>query len=273
MKALEHEVAKLRARDVSHDDEIREYREIICRLRGLLVSHNIQIPSDLPHVFNDNPLAMIEVLGDPDEPQRIRAHMPAFDAAAPYPFERDPAQDTTRRSRSASTELSGVRNYSHPLQSNIPRHEAARHPYGLDSSQVGIDFVLALEHPCLYHHQLPNPQLAGGIGTGHELMVSSPVMRAPGAPGVQMNGQNPRLPTSSRWNVPAIELEKLLSFTEGLDLDGEITPIQAWQRIRIHPNFLDLTPIALATLRESLLTVVQCYGYVKHSHVLTESSS
>ena len=245
---------------MTHDDEIREYREIIRRLRDLLLSHNIQIPSDLPYVLNESPLAMIEVLGKPDEPQRIRAHMPAFDASAPYPFERDPAQDSTRRSRSASTELSGARNYSHPLHTNIPMREATHHPYGLGSSQVGIDFVLALEHPCLYHHQLPNPELAGMIGTGHELMVSSPVMRAPGAPGVQMKGQQPRLPNSSRWNVPAIELEKLLSFTGGLDLEGEITPIQAWQRIRMHPNFSDLTPTALETLRESLLTVVQCYG-------------
>ena len=260
VKALEHEVAKLRARDVIHDDEIREYREIIRRLRDLLLSHNIQVPSDLPHVLNENPLAMIEVLGKPDEPQRIRAHMPAFDASAPYPFERDPAQDPARRSRSASSELSGVRNYSHPLHTSLPAHEATRHPYGLDSSQVGIDFVLALEHPCLYHHQLPNPELAGMIGTGHELMVSSPVMRAPGAPGVQTKGKQPRLPTPAKWNVPAIELEKLLSFTQGLDLDGEITPIQAWQRIRMHPNFSDMTPTALEVLRESLMTVVTCYG-------------
>jgi hypothetical protein len=259
VKALEHEVAKLRARDVAHDEEIREYREIIRRLRDLLCSHQISVPSDLPQVQINSPLAMIEVLDRPNEPQRIQAHMPAFDAGAPYPFERDTGK-ARARSRSASnvTDPSSVPNYSHPLNTDVPLQDPSRHPYGLDSSQVGIDFVLALEHPCLYHHKLPNPELAGSIGTGHELMVQSPIMRC--APALQIKGQQRRLPSSSKWNVPAWELEKLLSFSEGLDLDGEVTPIQAWQRIRNHDKFGTLTLGALETLRESLLSVVQCYG-------------
>ena len=264
VKALEHEVAKLRARDVTHDEETRDYREIIRRLRDLLLLNNIPIPSDLPHVLLDSPLATIEVLGKTDGPQLLRAHMPAFDAAAPYPFERETSQGSSRlRSTSSGTDSSGMRNFSNPRNTDVAMTGTTRHPFGLDSSQVGIDFVLALEHPCLYHHQLPNSELAGNIGAGHELMVLSPIMSAKGAPALETKGKQQRLPTSSKWSVPAIELEKLLSFSQGLDLDGEVTPIQAWQRIRNHPRFSQMTPTSLETIRESLMCVVQCYGYVK----------
>ena len=243
---------------MAHDEEIREYREIIRRLRDLLQLNHVPIPSDLPNVKLNSPLAQIEVLGQANEPQRIRAHMPAFDAAAPFPFEREPRHGTDISPTQGFGSPPSLPQFSQPLSPDAHMSNTARHPYGLDSSQVGIDFVLALEHPCLYHHQLPNSELAGTIGTGHELMVLSPVMR--GAPSLQKQGKEQRLPTSSRWNVPAIELEKLLSFSESLDLDGEITPIQAWQRVRGHPRFESLTPTALETLRESLLSVVQCYG-------------
>jgi hypothetical protein len=57
---------------------------------------------------------------------------------------------------------------------------------------------------------MPNPELAGGIGTGHELMLQSPIMRY--SPPIQVKAQQRRFPTA------AIELEKLLCFSEGLDL-------------------------------------------------------
>lgn len=250
VKALEHEVARLRAKDVAHDEEVRQYRELIRRLRDLLASHNIQIPSDLPNVRVDSPAAQIWVIDKPNEPQRIQAHMPTFDASAPFPFER-----ATQKSTQGA---SSIPDFTQPQGEDTAMQDVSRHPYGLDSSQVGIEFVLALEHPCLYHHQSSNPQLSDLTGLGHQLMVSSPIMRA--APPLSGKGKDTRLPTSSKWAVPAIELHKLLEFSEGLDLDGEITPIQAWQRIRTHPRFSQLTPTQLETLREGLLSVVQCYG-------------
>jgi hypothetical protein len=244
-------VARLRAKDVAHDEEIREYREVIRRLRDLLASHNVQIPSDLPNVRLNSPAAQIWVIDKPNEPQRIQAHMPAFDASAPYPFER-PSKSSSAKGASS---IPG----SNPTQnSDTNMLDAPSHPYGLDSSQVGIEFVLALEQPCLYHHQSVNPELANLTGTGHHLMVSSPIMRA--APPLQGQGKTAHIPSSSKWSVPAIELQKLLEFSEGLDLDGEITPIQAWRRIRCHAKFDKLTPTQLETLRESLLSMVQCYG-------------
>jgi hypothetical protein len=259
VKALELEVAKMRARDVAHDEEARSYREIIRRLRDLLISHHIQIPSDLPQVSSDSPLAMIEVLGTANEPQQLRAHMPTFDATAPYPFQRDTGKQPEIQSpQQFHSQTSPLPNFPHITGGEPVIQGPSSQSYGLDTSQVGIDFVLALEHPCLYHHQLPNAQLDGTIGTGHELMVQSPVMRA--APPLELQGKEPRLPASSKWNVPAGELEKLLNYSQGLDLEGELTPIQAWQRIRAHPSFLILTPAALEKIKERLLKFVKCYG-------------
>jgi hypothetical protein len=250
---------------VAHDDEIRQYREIIRRLRDLLLSNNVPIPSDLHFEQLDGALAMVEVLERPGQPQHIRAHMPVFDSSAPFPFQRDtgnskplPDIPSITGGHNTSSSFSPASDPMHIDTQPSHHHHTTHHPYGLDSSQVGVDFILALEHPCLYHHQLPNPELAGNLGTGHELMLQAPIMRY--SPPIQVKAKEKRFPTAAKWNVPAIELEKLLSFSGGLDLDGEVTPVQAWHRVRCHPRFSEMTPTTLEMLRENLSTVVQCYG-------------
>ena len=57
-----------------------------------------------------------------------------------------------------------------------------------------------------------------------------------------------------------MELEKLLNFSNKLSLDGEITPVEAWQRIRQHAHFEMLTTDGLDALKEMLLPQVNCYG-------------
>ena len=265
MKALELEVAKLRAKDVAHDEEIRKYKGTIRFLSDLLVSNNVPIAGQLPQVPINSPLAMIEVAGAADDPT-IRAHMPVFDAAAPFPFQKDSDSSATSQTTQLPTPISAEQQHLpsfEPMTVDMPT--AVHHPYGLDSSQVGVDFVLALEHPCLWHAQNPNPELGVDSGTGHQLMLINPIMvRSPRRQGLKVGvapSQGP-LPQGTKWSVPALELEKLLSFSEGLDLDGELTPVQAWQRIRLHSKFINLTPTGLETLRESLLSMVQCYGWV-----------
>jgi hypothetical protein len=60
--------------------------------------------------------------------------------------------------------------------------------------------------------------------------------------------------------VPAIELENLLSLSQLLQLDGEVTPIEIWQRVHQHPQFRELTNERLDRLRDELLPQVVCYG-------------
>lgn len=136
----------------------------------------------------------------------------------------------------------------------------SRHPLGLDAIQIGINFVLALEHPCLYHHGIPSvPMLAhGDVGYGHSLMLSSPIMEH--SPKYSLNPLKMGFPKGSKWSVPALELEKLLSFSDQIELEGEITPVQVWHTICHHPNFSCLTPGRLEALRDALLPNVKCLG-------------
>ena len=155
----------------------------------------------------------------------------------------------------------------------LPSH---RNTYGLDSAQVGINFVLALEQPCLYHHSIPSvPMLAHGeLGTGHSLMLSSPIMEH--SPNYSLNPLKLGWPRGAKWNIPAVELEKLLTFSEQIELEGEVTPVQIWNLVLRHGNFSSMTPEKLEDLRDSLLPNVKCLGsgfapqYRGDEQVLTE---
>ena len=72
----------------------------------------------------------------------------------------------------------------------------------------------------------------------------------------------PVLDTNSKWEIPTIELERLFEFALALNLEGEVTPIQAWGRIKNHPGFSSLSYERLQQLSAVLLEEVQCFGYV-----------
>jgi len=57
-----------------------------------------------------------------------------------------------------------------------------------------------------------------------------------------------------------VGLERLLNFSQNLDLDGEVTPVQAWNYIRRHPAFEDIDIERLRTLTAKLVKAVVCYG-------------
>ncbi|KAJ9604761.1 hypothetical protein H2200_010875 [Cladophialophora chaetospira] len=295
VKTLEAEVAKLRARDSAHETEILGCRMVIRRLKDLIKYHKVPLPTDLasdPHF--QSPQATIELYGFPN--QAIRAQMPPPESYFPVvpPSQQsnilgsaDLFSTSTLHSGSttsssdlfsgltiseAPTSLHAPSIYSQAASSappNLPISTAMPHPQGLGASQVGVDFVLALEHVCLEHHAAHE---AEEEGSGHGMMLMSPIMwHSPAAQSSnQVNRRQPSpatqpatgsgLPSGTRWSVPAVELEKLLDFSDKLSLEGEITPVEAWQRIRHHPNFEGLTRDGLDGLREVLLPEVQCYG-------------
>lgn len=132
---------------------------------------------------------------------------------------------------------------------------------GSNGIQAGVDFVLALERICLHHHKLTSPELVemGDLGTGHLGMLSSSVMaRVP--PSATANPRHIPLQTQCQWSVPAGELEHLLSLSQSLNLDGEMTPVQIWQKVYLHPQFQEMTVDRLDRLRSELIPRVKCYG-------------
>lgn len=200
--------------------------------------------------------------------------MPVFDASAPHPYERPstslapaaysamPENPLTSIPSSTSSTQHGTFSPTEPFsfvrQPTVPRPP---HPHGLDATQVAVDFVLALEQPCLSHH-VSSAGGDGDDGTGHQLMLQAPILSHGPSSTLSARGSGSRgIPEGSTWSVPAVELEKLLQFSEGLDLDGEITPVQAWQRLHRHERFSELTRENLDGLREALLSRIECYGF------------
>ncbi|KAK6532897.1 hypothetical protein TWF281_007068 [Arthrobotrys megalospora] len=123
---------------------------------------------------------------------------------------------------------------------------------------IGIDFVLALERPCMEHIQkLVHDSLEDPNGTaisGHALMASCP-------PESHML-DNPDIDWGSRtYDLQPSELNMLLNFSPKLGISGEVTPINAWAIIQSHPNFLQLTRHDFAAIKNELVPKVKCYGF------------
>lgn len=269
-------MAKLRARDAAQDAEIRAYRDTIRRLRELLHYHDIAMPPDLTQDQLHSPQATIEVFDLPDHTQSLRAQMPIRRSTSSSDFPQLLPTSTQAAGQRAglgstavpffdSTDPSATAPVADPVMALYQRQHrsyTSPHPQRLDSSQVGVDFVLALEQVCFSHR----PFVVAGThsdseeGTGHTMMLLGPIMtRSP--PLRKTTRAVPEYPEGTTWSVPAGELERLLQLSERLSLDGEITPVEAWQRIRHHPHFANLTADVLETLRAGLIPETQCYGY------------
>jgi hypothetical protein len=62
------------------------------------------------------------------------------------------------------------------------------------------------------------------------------------------------------WETPTLGLEKLLSLAANFELEDELTPVQAWQQIRSHPEFGAMEVRKLRDLVGELSRGVKCYG-------------
>ena len=150
----------------------------------------------------------------------------------------------------------------------------------MDDPAVAIDFVLALEQPCLPHIPHPNSSsshaqhantapLTGDLGvlpdadlepSNHIQMLSAPLVQfAPQAPSID-----------SSWQASASVIKELLNLSKSINLDGEITPVECWWRLRSHPGFAHMGKTELAELKGLLSKQVTCCGYVKHISFLLE---
>jgi len=132
--------------------------------------------------------------------------------------------------------------------------------YAIDYDQMGIDFVLAIESPCLHHmRDQPEDELYG-----HAMMASC-------TPGIypELSPSNPS--DSACDNIfgeeaPARTLSKsglaiLLEHSRRLNLNGEITPVMVWDMISNHPRFSEFTQADFEKITKDLSSKVKCYGF------------
>ena len=64
------------------------------------------------------------------------------------------------------------------------------------------------------------------------------------------------------WTANSAIIKELLNLSSGINLEGEITPVEAWHRLRQHPEFGRLDRGAIDSLKNELSAAVQCLGLV-----------
>lgn len=121
----------------------------------------------------------------------------------------------------------------------------------IDTPEVAIEFVLALEHPCMSH--LPHPTTKSSDDpSNHMLLASTPLVST--AP------QPPQPNTSWNWTANGTIIKELLNLSSSINLQGEITPVEAWHRLRQHPEFWRLDRRGIDHLKNELSSQVKCCG-------------
>jgi hypothetical protein len=93
---------------------------------------------------------------------------------------------------------------------------------------------------------------SGSFVSGHTLTASACLISQSSSP----------VSAPSSWAVSHAEIERLFHLSLNLNLCGEITPIEAWNRIWLHPLAGGLTAEGLTVLEGDLKGLVTCYGYV-----------
>jgi len=117
-----------------------------------------------------------------------------------------------------------------------------------------LDFVLALEHVCRDHIEHPSLYTRASHvprAEGHFLTTSTHVL------GYAPQETSPDAGAS--WEIPYAEIDKLIQFSEALELEDEITPVQAWQTLKLLTG-REIDPNVLRSIQSQLVKVAKCCG-------------
>ncbi|KAL5427250.1 hypothetical protein PMIN04_001522 [Paraphaeosphaeria minitans] len=142
---------------------------------------------------------------------------------------------------------------------NVSMNQPQQVPHmnsGLDYDQIGIDFVLTLERPCMEHMQylMVRAHDAEEIISGHALMASAP-------PDSHIANNPEETYPHQMPDIAMPDLMKLLDLSNRLPLDGEITPIMAWVMVLKEPRLAELSKADVEGIKGELLAKVRCYGF------------
>jgi hypothetical protein len=122
-------------------------------------------------------------------------------------------------------------------------------------SYLFLNPLISLESPCLDHITSADPE----VSNGHALMVSATILHHNHSP--ISDGHHHH--THNHWQMPASGIERLLKLAESMPKkDHELTPVQAWDLLRKHPEFGMLEVERLGVLKSTLVQGIKCYGYV-----------
>ncbi|KAK4031841.1 hypothetical protein C8A01DRAFT_21001, partial [Parachaetomium inaequale] len=242
-KSLENEVARLRTIETNLVRETQRLRATVQTLGNCLADYGIDVPTGL---------GGDEGVSEPDA--SFAGHHPSGSSHRGKVTQLDvsPHRDgppvlPRRNAPSGALQVPAI-----PVTS---RHGSARLG-DLDPTTVGMEFVLALEAPCLDHiHGDPDNQHQP---SGHALTISAHLLF--------LSPQSPSPPDARTLNeacgrAPASILSRLLTLSTNLALEDEVTPVQAWNHIRCQPHFGGLEVDRLRSLTKKLGEAVKCHGF------------
>ncbi|KAJ5126586.1 hypothetical protein N7448_007365 [Penicillium atrosanguineum] len=112
---------------------------------------------------------------------------------------------------------------------------------------MGVDFVLSLERPCLFHTR----SLSDDEPSGHAMSMQ----------GLLLAEAPQNLPDRTSWEIPAQQLDKLFELSGSLGLEGFITPVQAWNKIISRYNVAQLPNGKLSMLKSAMIPHMKCVGF------------
>ncbi|KAF1922257.1 uncharacterized protein M421DRAFT_10693 [Didymella exigua CBS 183.55] len=247
IKSLETEVIQLRANETQSYHKIKALYAEVNAMKNLLVENGIRIPSALP-----SPL--VPQIYSPDDVE-VAPALEFFEFNIPG---KSPKQQGERISVKTSARQGGNREAARTHNAAPTTFDLFTPPTETDFSQqdptaIGIEFILSLEAPCLGH--IPGT-LDNEEPSGHALLTSATLLHHQQSyPVGHGHLANPT------WTVPKLGVERLLELSTSIPLDGEVTPVQAWDYIRQHPQYHSLDCARLESLKATLLLHVKCYGF------------
>ncbi|KAJ5321683.1 uncharacterized protein N7506_010813 [Penicillium brevicompactum] len=239
-RMLEDELHKLYGL-LSAMDEIRGLHQENTILKEIMARYSIP----LPHILQSNPaLAEVSLVGDSGSNQQILVKVPE------YQVESDHSVAQCCNITTGNPQIQGVHDlFDQPIDTLQANHQP-KPSYFLGNrrfAQMGVDFVLSLEQPCLFHTQ----PLGEEEPSGHALSMQGLLLSS--APSV--------LHDKTSWEIPAQQLEKLFELSGSLGLNGYITPVQAWNRIVSRFSIENLPCDKLDMLRTAMIPHIKCYGF------------
>ncbi|EAS27792.3 uncharacterized protein CIMG_08996 [Coccidioides immitis RS] len=267
IKALEREFRTLRDEEDSITMETQKIVDENKILRDIMLANGIPFPgkAQAPSA-QTRPPTIVRVIGNPGDEQRLQV---SVDGALDKPriFPPDPIDLDSRKmptpdqtpcclQPAITNDSPNAASQSPPNHTVGPNHcnhavlptSSQGHPLGLDATQVGVDFVLFLERHCLQHART---SCAKSPFSGHILTFQTPLLA---------NGPDV-LHDNDTWEIPACHLDRLFDLAGALNLEGDITPVQAWNRIKQHSLFHKLNAETLRNLTVQLRKEVQCFGF------------
>jgi len=245
IKALEQEVLRLKETFASTTRERDAFAEENRRLKELLMAHGIAFDLSSPST-NGLPHVSSSTYGSSSG--SVSGYNPGS-ASTGYT-----SPPSFQHRGSISHDSMG----QHPMnmQQQQQGHPHRAQQNGLDYDQIGIDFVLTLERPCMDHMQflMVRAHDAEETISGHALMATAPPdSHIASCPEEKYPHQMP--------DVTMPDLMKLLDLSNRLPLDGEITPIMAWAKIIQDDSFCELSKEEIEVIKVELLAKVRCYGF------------